>query len=122
MKPKSIVLNMDDVFKHRLELRDESNRLIETLPCLPSNSFSLLSKSSQKLFNTNDMEHHFISKALSLFEPRRITLYERNRKMEMREYQRSIAEFTENHLFLDDKAVIALPQGGGKSVLISHHA
>ena len=121
MEPKSIVLNMNDVFKHRLELR-EGTRLVETLPCLPSDSFSLLKLSSQKLFESDEIMHPFIDAAFCIFAPKRITLTKRKKKMEMRDYQRFTAESTEDHLLLDNKAVIALPQGGGKSVLISHHA
>ena len=117
-----ITLDMSNVFKHRVELRDDKNRLLESIEAIPSDSIGLFKRATTKLVGSDEIEHSFYAQAFELFQPKKITSYERNHKMEMRDYQLFTVESTEDHLTQNNKAVVALPQGGGKSVLISHHA
>lgn len=121
-EPCIIELNMHDPFRHIIELRMKDRRLVGSLNCNPSESVNLLNSSVIKLFKEPIIEHAFIEHAFNLFSPRRITVNERKNDMVMRDYQIDLEEAIEGHLMFDDKAVVALPQGGGKSIVIANTA
>ena len=79
-----ITLDMSNVFKHRVELRDDKNRLLESIEAIPSDSIGLFKRATTKLIGSDEIEHSFYAQAFELFQPKKITSYERKHKMEMR--------------------------------------